>query len=311
MKRHKYYLNSGAAMRYYMLATQSGEREVGGFFEFEIDEDGNTIILDLTVLRQEASVVHFTIDEKEKAIWLEKIVGEGKNPANFGLFHTHPTGMGSSMSSVDVKQIEEMATDLPGVVARSMILSQGKMYPTVNEAIYIEGRIWRNDDIPVTILDETGAINDLRNIGWFDKPKEQPRQMLPPRVGFSHFDYGSGANRSSGRGYSSVVERSYDANDGWYDEAPTASEQSRIDAYEKWLDSKAEEQSAGYLIQPEDLQDEAEQFIGTEVWYKGAKVTVIDAYVVESDVTLVMPNNDNVGLDEVVLVPEEDQQAAI
>lgn len=303
-------------MRYYMLAMESGESEVGGYAEFRIDEHGNQIIHDTTVLRQEASHVHFTISEKSNALWLEDIVGKGKDPSNFFLFHTHPTGMDSSMSGVDVKQVEEMARDLPGIIVRSMILTQGKLHPTINEAMFLNGRMWRRDNISIVLLDDTGANADLRQIGWFDKPKEHQYQMSPhsgrgtkDMRGFTH-GYGSGAAASKSRELVPLRQPS----DGWFDEYPMESERSTLNAYQTYLDDKKGEADR-YLLEPDhdfdddaEPDDEAEDFIGSEVWYKGAKVTVIDAYVVNGDVVLVMPDNSNISLEEVTMC--EGQEAS-
>lgn len=279
----KYYLTTGAAMRYYMLAMESGDREVGGFFEFHIDKDDDTIITDLTVLRQDASYAHFTIDAKVKALWLEKIVGEGKDPSNFGLFHTHPTGMGSSMSGVDVKQIEEMATDLPGVVARSMILSQGKMHPTMNEALYHDGRVWRRNDLTVSLLDETNAINDLTDIGWFEKPKP----VAPQRTGFTSL-YAQGGQRSREL-VPAPSTRQFSANDGWFDEYPESSE---LPAGGGWLDDTyAKPMSAA-------TKDEVESYIGCDVTHQGVTATVIDAYDWDGDIVLILPDNTELLLED-------------
>ncbi len=306
----RYYIETAAAMRYYMLATESGEREVGGFFEFRIDEHGNTIVTGLDVVKQDASYAHFTIDDVPKALWLEKIVGEGKDPSNFGLFHTHPTGMGSSMSGVDVKQIEEMATDLPGVVARSMILSQGKLHPTMNEAVFAADRVWRRDDLSIALLDDTGAHSDLKEIGWFDKPKP-----LPVTRGFTA-QYAAGArnsrelvpmpNKEHLRSWARAAERIEGARGGWYDEAPMNSEVTEPQdtaAYSEWLDDK-------YAIEDAEedakhsVHDAAQCYIGVQVDYKGAKVTVVDAYVYEGQIVLVMPDNEEIRLDETTVAEE-------
>lgn len=298
-----YYIYASAAMRYYMLAMKSGDREVGGYAKFHTDEHGNMIVTDLRPLKQESTQCYFEIDETTNALFLEQLVAEGEDPADWSmLFHTHPSGMGASMSGVDVKQLSEMASDLPGKVARSMILSQGKMNPTMHEAVCIDGRVFMRDDCEVTLLDDTGALEDLKAIGFFDKPKVVPITQRPS-YGFTHQygEYHAGVERSR----SLVPERKFSSNDGWYDEAPEVSESaawgndSALSAeWNAWLDDKRAEDA-----------DDAEEWIGEEVMYHGNKVTVIDAYEWDGDIVLVLPDNTEMRLEDATMaVPDQQAQ---
>lgn len=271
------YITTQAAMLYYMLAMQSGDREVGGQFEFYTDTNGNDVITDLHVMRQSSTSTYFEIDEVEKALWLEKIVGDGKDPANFGLFHTHPSGMGASMSGVDVRHLHELAKDLPGVMARSMIISQGQMNPTMHEALYVNGRVFVREDVPVHLFDHTGAKEMLDGIGWFDKPK--PKAI---------------ATSSNNRGYYQAgVERSALGNDSWFDQMPEVSED---DGWLSVIDGGEAELFQEDLIK---ANEEAESWIGETVVFNGNTVGVVDAYDWYGDVVLVLPDNSEVTLDEV------------
>lgn len=299
-----YYIHASAAMRYYMLAIKSGDREVGGYAKFYTDEHGNMIVTDLRPLKQESTECYFEIDEKVNALFLEQLVSEGEDPADWSmLFHTHPSGMGASMSGVDVKQLGEMASDLPGKVARSMILSQGKMNPTMHEAVCIDGRVFMRDDCAVTLLDDTGAVDSLKEIGFFDKPKVVPITQRPS-YGFTHryADYSNGVERSKDRELAPV--RNFSPNDGWYDEAPHVSESAAwgSDAafsaeWNAWLDEK------------KDAEDEANDFIGEEVMYHGNAVKVIDAYEWDGDIVLVLPDNTEMRLEDATMVQPIEQAA--
>lgn len=328
-----YWINTTAAMKYYMLATQSGDREVGGYAKFRIDEHENVIVEDLRVIRQDSTECYFEISDTENAKFLEQLVADGEDPKDWGmLFHTHPSGMGASMSGVDVKMLTEMAKDLPGQVARSMILSMGKMNPTMHEAVCMEGRVFLNDDVQISLLDATGATADLKKIGWFDKPKVDPKkaaatQAAKRQVGFTH-EYGQGAQRSSYPGGNSrelVPTRRFDKNDGWYDEQPERSEAPMETAeYSSWLDD-AWSQRADEMKELDDLDkkdqhdalmwDAAEVYIGETVIYKGDPVAVIDAYVWSNgkgsdEIVLVLPDNSEVTLTEVTMPEKVEQQSA-
>lgn len=272
-----YWITTSAAIKYYMLATMSGDREVGGFFEYRIDEHGNVIVIDLTALRQESTSVYFEISEKVKALWLEEIVGKGKNPANFGLFHTHPSGMDAGMSGVDVKQLVEMATDLPGIVARSMILPQGRLVPTMHEAVCVEGRVFRRDNCPIKLLDDTGATDELKSIGWFDKPKVEAkvvkqstgnRELLPVRE-FTH--------------------RDLDYNEGWFDSQHV--DGSMGSEYEEWL-----------IEEQQDQEDLCSSYIGELVAHNGTSKQVVDAYIWDVGIVLVLEGQEEVLADEVTII---------
>lgn len=324
-----YYITSDALIKYHMLAIVSGEREVGGYAKYRIDEHGNIIVEDLRVLRQKATAGSFEIDATENAKFLEKLVEEGEDPLWWGmLFHTHPKGMDASMSGEDIRMLSEMARDLPGQVARSMILGMGRVDPMIHEAVCVEGRVFIRKDFRMTVLDHTDAKGQLDAIGWWDKPKENPRNNNfrgrsvqygggRKKVGFTH-EYGAGqqrsrelvpANQDDDLDEDGGFHRMWGGRTGhgsWYDDAPMTSEQAHLDAYEAWLNEKAEEQEAGgYLIDLDDrnkgLEDEADEFIGTEVWHQSELVTVVDAYVVDGDVSLVLSKGGEVGLDEVVI----------
>lgn len=331
-----YYITAHAAIRYYQFATQSGEREVGGYAKYHVDEHGNVVVTDMRVLRQKATSVTFEISAEQNGLFLEKLVSEGEDPKDWGmLFHTHPEGMDAGMSGPDITMLREMATDLPGTVARSMILGQGKLHPMIHEAVCVEGKVFLNENNRVKILDTTKATEDLKEIGWFDKPPAPPKQekktgytqtyaagrgrglaTSPPRTVRDQREIvrPGGAYRGHGSSFGFGV-RDFDEEEGWFDSKPEASEihtREELDAYAAWIDDKKKrEEAEGYLIAPGDekddpLHDEAAEFIGSEVWYKGAKVTVIDAYIIDGDVTLVMPDNANVPLDEVTMaLPNE------
>lgn len=259
-----YYITSEALMRYYMLATMSGDREVGGWAKWHTDDNGNMIVTALRPLRQQSTSCFFEIDEVANAQFLEELVAEGEDPGEWNmLFHTHPEGMGASMSGVDVDQLDEMARDFPGKIARSMIMSQGKMNPTMHEAVCVDGRVFMRTDCRVTILDYTGAHSDLTKIGFFDPPKK-------------------------------VV--SIKKNDGWYDELPSTSAGSdwNVDPrdYDAWLDAHAV------------LEDAGAEWIGERVMYKGSPVTVIDAYDIDGDVVLVMPDGEEVSLEKATVISD-------
>ena len=276
-----YYITTSAAMRYYMLATQSGNREVGGYAKFHRDEHDNHIITDMRPLRQASSECYFEIDEKVNAQFLEELVASGEDPADWSmLFHTHPSGMSASMSGVDVKQISEMATDLPGQVARSMILAQGKVVPTMHEAVCVDGRVFMRDDVQIILLDETGAIADLKSIGWNDKPVAK---KLTGVLGFS-VDH--------------ETTRTFNSNDGWYDESPELTEVPSFDEapddYSKWLDEKYQTNLS--------TDDRCAEFIGDCVHHNGQVEQVVDAYDLEEQTLLVLSGGDEVWMDEVKMI---------
>ena len=306
-----YYMNADAAMRYYMLAVLSGEREVGGWAEFHIDDNGNEIITDLRPLKQESTAVYFEISEKSNALFLEEIVGEGKDPANFFLFHTHPSGMGASMSSVDVKQIEEMARDLPGKVVRSMILTQGKVHPLVHEAVCVDGKVFIKDDQQVTLLDTTGAHEDLKKIGWFDpkpKPKQAPTQR--PSYGFGYQQprppiqqtrqISTPAN-THGRGFSPT--------EGWYDKAPQQTEiintpdDEYDSAWSNWLDHRQQDEDDKAEL------EKAKELVGERVQSGREEREIVDCYILYGAPVFILDNGDEVWDEDVKIISSDTEVA--
>jgi hypothetical protein len=186
-------------------------------------------------------------------------VNRGENPADWFMFHTHPSGMSAGMSSTDVKQLAEMATDLPGVIARSMILPQGKMIPVVHEAVCVEGKVFMREGNTVAVLDDTGAKEDLKSIGWFDKP-------IPPPVQYKS------------RAIVPMAQRGY--LNRWFDETPTASEitKEQENKYDAWASEKR-------LKEEEEL---CESWLGESVMHAGGVRMVIDAYVWDNSVQLTL-----------------------
>ena len=77
-------------------------------------------------------------------------------------------------------------------------------------------------------------------------------------------------------------------------------------AYEQWLAEKKEQEAAGAP------HDEAAEFIGEMIDYKGGKVRVIDAYNWKGETILVLPDNTEINLEDVTLSMQvaEDQKAS-
>lgn len=331
-----YWITTEAAIKYHMLAEQSGTREVGGYAKFHIDQHKNHVVTDLRAIRQESTEVYFEISAKENGLFLEQLVAEGEDPADWSmLFHTHPEGMDAHMSGTDIKQLTEMATDLSGSIARSMILGQGMMKPMIHEAISVEGRVFLRESTRMKLLDTTGATDMLKQIGFFDKPK------VVKQTGFGtgrHVAHRNGYTAS----YAAGVERGRSTelvpakgglidpanNDGWFDESPLASESGlgniidgglwgghsldSIDptdtaAYSQWLDEKYSITATGGLEEEakDDLKDEADDYIDEMVQYNGVWMKVMDAYIWEGEIVLVLPNNAEVKLDEVTQAEEQ------
>jgi proteasome lid subunit RPN8/RPN11 len=271
-----------------MLATQSGSRECGGYARFRIDEHGNTIVTDMKPIRQHSTSGFFEISARDNALFLEELVAAGEDPAEWSmLFHTHPTGMDAKMSGTDIKMLREMAEDLPGTIVRSMILAQEKMYPLVHEAVCIEGRVMFRENIAMTLLDETKAIADLREIGWFDKPKQEVTK------------WSSGDWKQSQQVGGGWLPGS---NDGWYDETPVKSE-AKTDgetALGEWL--REAEKERGQEEELETDKERAKDYIGLEVMHEGMGHKVCDAYPMFGLVVLTLDSGKEVYEDEVEFV---------
>lgn len=329
-----YYITSQAAIRYYMLAIHSGDREVGGYAKFHMDEHNNCIITELRPIRQESTECYFEISASANGLFLEGIVGEGENPEDWAmLFHTHPEGMSANMSGTDVTMLTEMAKDLPGKVARSIILPQGELHPMIHEAVSIEGRVFMRQAGNIQILDTTKAKEDLKEIGFFDQQKPKP---LVQHAGYTS-GYGQGSAYAHGAQRSALhsagapqkhgmykashrehviggnreVVPQRQANNGWFDESPVRSESSWLDdSWAQRADDLVLEQELQALDDADDaasmVWDAAESYIGETVIYKGNAVGVIDAYVHSTgvngdEVVLVLPDNTEVSLAEVTM----------
>lgn len=280
-----YYITTTAAIRYYMLAIESGSREVGGYAKMLIDEDGDFVISDVKPLKQESTNVYFEIDAQTNALFLEELVSKGGDPADWAtLFHTHPEGMDARMSGPDVSQITEMAKDLPGTIVRSMILPQGEITPLIHEAVCINGRVFINRDIKVHMLDQTGARKDLQEIGWFDKPATsypdwRPRGSTPPLIHETGDQREAWQEWQSGYGRALAHEQDEGLDGGYSD----------------WLDDTH--------LPDQDEMANPEQYIGEFVRMQGGSVeTVVDAYAWNGKVTLVLTSNQEMFLEEVDLI---------
>lgn len=265
-----YYITADAMIRYYMLAEMSGEREVGGYAKYHVDEHNNVIITDLEVVKQRSNVAFFEIDAADNALFLEGLVSRKENPVDWGmLFHTHPEGCDANMSGTDVDQLTTMAKDNGGSIARSMILEQGTMAPMINEAVCMEGRVFMRRSKPITILDTVGADDDLKRIGFFDKPP-----------------LGNKKKKQQGKTKTDSY-RDYHAYDWYIEDEP-----------------ESEGYSESELWDAVDSDLDVNQYIGRDVQREGGLfVTVIDAYLWESDVILVLTTGEEVNLNDVDLQP--------
>lgn len=273
-----YYITTSAAMLYYMLATESGDREVGGYAKFDIDKDGDYIISDLRAIKQQSSEVFFEISPEDNALFLEDLVASGEDTGKWSmLFHTHPSGMSASMSTTDINQISEMAKDLPGTIVRSMILPQGRLIPTMHEATCVDGQVFIRSDIQITLLDETGAIDMLEKIDWFKKPEPQTPS------------------------FTSLWSNAHTV---WPNTAGALASSRSSQQHENVLPAPTEEENNQYLKACNDIYN---TYVDQQVYYNGKTDTIIDAYEWDGSVIVMMSDGTEVELEAVTFVGDVQQ----
>lgn len=89
--------------------------EVGGLARLQIDrENKNIFVTDIRVFQQNAYSAFFQIEPEAINAWMRDMVKEGRGDELSewkSIFHTHPVGMGPSMSAHDVDEIESYAEE--------------------------------------------------------------------------------------------------------------------------------------------------------------------------------------------------------
>lgn len=137
-----------------LYATEALPTEIGGFAKIE-PEDGVIFVTDIFIPKQSATGAYFEVSAEMDAEFMQWMVKNGKRDEIHlwkSIVHSHPVGMGPSMSGTDVEAIKRRAEDDE---AFSLIISASRNADSTNmfmhycKVIYGQPFIWR--DIPVGV----------------------------------------------------------------------------------------------------------------------------------------------------------------
>ncbi len=110
------WINSEVLERFNMYAAEAliqHNSEIGGFIKIE-ESENDVFVTDVFIPKQSGSAASFEVSAQMDAEFLREMMKAGKLdeiPMWKGLIHSHPEGMGPSMSGVDVTAIQRRAED--------------------------------------------------------------------------------------------------------------------------------------------------------------------------------------------------------
>lgn len=141
----------------------SSSSEIGGIARLEMDKENcNIFILDVEMLPQSSSAAYFELDENALNEWMRRMIKEGRGEEISewkSIVHSHPVGMGPTMSGTDVEEIKKFAQEGE---AFSLIISASRTADSKNMKMHyccnIHGEKHVIEDLPVAVALSTPRL---------------------------------------------------------------------------------------------------------------------------------------------------------
>lgn len=154
MSNHPFqvWINPDVLERLNMYATEALPTEIGGFAKIEESED-NVFVTDIFIPEQQATGGTFDITPAMDNEFMREMMKQGRReelPMWKSIVHSHPVGMGPSMSSTDVEAIKRKAEDTECyslIISASRNADSTKMFMHYCANVFGKQMIFR--DIPV------------------------------------------------------------------------------------------------------------------------------------------------------------------